>query len=85
RTNGTRWYVTQGEPEPEHLIHVHGWTAEQLRVLTDDELHLLHGMSHTGLVNPKDYVVSVDAQPAAVASEAVAGDPLKIISPATWN
>lgn len=80
RTYGIRWFVTQGEPEPQHLMHVHGWTAEQIAGLTDDELHLLHGASHEGKLHPEDFL-------GGAASSAVApGKPkLRITSPATWD
>lgn len=37
-----------------HMLRDHGWTAEQLAGLTEDELFALHGMQHAGLVEPTD-------------------------------
>ena len=84
RTNGTRWFVVQGLPERDHLVVEHGWTHEQIAGLTDDELHLLHGMSHTGRVNPKDFLCG--KAPAVSVMPASAGvHHITIISPATWD
>lgn len=51
---GVRWFV-YGQTEQQHLVQTHGWKPEQLVGLTEDELHLLHGASHTGRLNPADF------------------------------
>ncbi len=76
RKYGIRWYVS-GMTEQQHLVQTHGWTQEQISGLTEDELHLLHGASHEGKINPTDFARGTPG--AAVHTPTVPGKPrLKI-------
>lgn len=95
RQYGVRWFVS-GMTEQQHLIQTHGWHADQLVGLTEDELHLLHGASHTGRLNPRDFAVDGMAENrpsiASKSSDAKGHDAVddsrvkvRILSPATWD
>lgn len=51
---GRRYYV-RGKSDSQHLIEDHGWTAEQIRGLTLDEIQYLHGATHQGRIKPEDF------------------------------
>jgi len=52
---GVPWFVNGGHTTLQHLIDEHGWSAAQLRGLTQNELDELHGASHTGQIKAADF------------------------------
>ena len=46
-----------------HMLRDHGWSAQQLAGLSDDELFYLHGMQHAGIVAPEAVATGPSAPP----------------------
>jgi len=61
-SGGVRYFV-RGKSDWRHLIEDHGWKAEQIRGLGLDELQFLHGATHTGRINPSNYVAVTPSAP----------------------
>lgn len=58
RASGGQRYYVRGKTDWQHLTQDHGWTAEQIRGLGLDELQFLHGATHTGAIQPEQFVAA---------------------------